>query len=192
MTMDIPHELVDQFARGNGVIFVGAGLSQGAGLPGWGELLAPLADSISLPLHLRADPLKIAQHYENTRGRQALVSHVIKQTDTSGKGPTDNHRCLLRLGVRTWVTTNYDDLIEQALREAGERFTQVVRDQDLPYISADTATLVKLHGDRDQPDTIVVTQQDYNTFFRRFPRINDRFTRLLLEKTRKQEITRRS
>ena len=31
--MDIPRELVKQFARGNGVIFVGAGLSQGAGLP---------------------------------------------------------------------------------------------------------------------------------------------------------------
>ncbi len=181
--MDIPHELVDQFARGNGVIFVGAGLSQGAALPGWSELLAPLADSIALPPHRRADPLKIAQYYENARGRQALVSHVIEQTDTSGKGPTDNHRRLLRLGIRTWVTTNYDDLIEQALREAGERFTQVVRDQDLPYISADTTTLVKLHGDRGQPDTIVITQQDYNTFFRRFPRIKDKLTGLLLEKT---------
>ncbi len=28
--MNIPLELVEQFARGNGAIFVGAGLSQGA------------------------------------------------------------------------------------------------------------------------------------------------------------------
>ena len=46
------------------------------------------------------------------------------------------------------------------MREAGERFTKVVRDQDLPYTSADTVTLVKLLGDRQQPDTIVITQQD--------------------------------
>jgi hypothetical protein len=29
--MDIPHELVGEFARGDGAIFVGAGLSQGVG-----------------------------------------------------------------------------------------------------------------------------------------------------------------
>lgn len=179
--MDVPRELVEQFARGNGVILVGAGLSHGAGLPGWSDLLAPLAASIGVPPD--TDPLKIAQYYEVKRGRQALVSHIIEQTDTTGKGLTDNHRRLLRLGVRTWVTTNYDDLIEQTLREAGERFTTVVRDQDLPYTSADTVTLVNLHGDRQQPDTIVITQQDYYTYFRRFPRVKDKLTGLLLEKT---------
>ena len=40
MSADIPRELVEQFARGNGVIFVGAGLSMGAGLPG-GVLCSP-------------------------------------------------------------------------------------------------------------------------------------------------------
>ena len=114
--------------------------------------------------------------YEVNRGRQALVSHIIEQMDTIGKGPTDNHRRLFRLGVRTWVTTNYDDLIEQTLHEAGERFTKVVRDQDLPYTSADTVTLVKLLGDRQQPDTIVITQQDYYTYFCRFSRVKDKLT----------------
>jgi hypothetical protein len=37
--MDIPIELVEQFARGNGVIFVGPNLSQAVGLPSWNELL---------------------------------------------------------------------------------------------------------------------------------------------------------
>jgi hypothetical protein len=40
--MDIPHELVQAIAEGSAVLFVGAGLSQGAGLPGWAALLAPL------------------------------------------------------------------------------------------------------------------------------------------------------
>jgi uncharacterized protein YjbI with pentapeptide repeats len=181
--MDIPYELVEQFVRGNGVIFVGSGLSQGAGLPGWGELLEPLASSLDLPQRLRTDLLKVAQYYDNKRGRQALVSHIIEQTDTTGTGPTENHRRLLRLRARTWVTTNYDDLIERAFHEAGERCAKVVRDEDLPYTSADAVTLVKLHGDRDQKGTIVITQQDYNTYFRRFPRIKEKLSGLLLEKT---------
>jgi hypothetical protein len=32
--MNVPKDLVDQIARGKGVVFVGAGLSQGAGLSG--------------------------------------------------------------------------------------------------------------------------------------------------------------
>ncbi len=181
--MDIPPELVEQLARGNGALFIGAGLSIGAGLPGWSKLLTPLANSIRLPPNLRTDLLKVAQHYQNKRGRQALISHVIEQTDTTGKELTDNHHRLVSLGVRTWVTTNYDDLLEQMLREAGERFTKVVRDQDLPYTSADRVTLVKLHGDREQPNTIIITQQDYHTYFHRFPRVKDKLTGLLLEKT---------
>ncbi|MBU1746439.1 MAG: SIR2 family protein [Chloroflexi bacterium] len=181
--MDIPRELVDQLARGNGVLFVGAELSQGARLPGWNDLLTPLADSIGLPAHLRADPLKIAQYYETARGRQALVSHVVEQTDTTGKGPTDNHRRLARLGIRTWMTTNYDDLLEQTLREARERYIVVVRDENLPYVSADAVTLLKLHGDRQQPGTIVITEQDYRTYFRSFPQVKVKLTGLLLEKT---------
>ena len=43
--------------------------------------------------------------------------------------------------------------------------------------------MLKLHGDRRQPDTIVVTEQDYRTYFRRFPRVKDKLTGLLLEKT---------
>src|SRR5947209_8631128 len=106
--MEIPHELVNAIVRGDAVLFIGAGLSIGAGLPGWNELLEPLADSISLPVSLRTEPLKVAQHYENMRGRQALLNHIRERTDTTGKQPTLNHLRLTRLGIHTWVTTNYD------------------------------------------------------------------------------------
>ena len=181
--MDIPTELIEQFAHGNGVIFVGAGLSQGAGLSGWNDLLSPLAGRIGLPPDWHTHPLRVAQYYENQFGRQALVQHVMEQIDTTGKGPTDNHHRLLRLGARTWVTTNYDDLIERTFQEASVRFTKVVRDQNLPYTSADALTLVKMHGDREQPDTIIITERDYQTYFHRFPRIRDKLAGLLLEKT---------
>ncbi len=181
--MDIPNELADQIARGNGVLFVGAGLSMGAGLPGWSQLLTPLADSINLPSHQRADLLKVAQYYELKRRRHALISHIQAQTDATGRKPTDNHCRLARLGIRTWVTTNYDDLLEQTLRESNEDFRKVVRDKDLPYTSADAVTLVKLHGDREQPDTIIITRQDYDTYSNRFPRVKDKLASLLMEKT---------
>src|SRR5262249_27318352 len=182
-SMNIPDELVAAIARGNAVLFVGAGLSVGAGLPGWGQLIAPLADRIGLPETMRGDPLKVAQYYQNQRGKQALISYIQEHLDTAGRPPTANHSRLARLGIRTWVTTNFDDLLEQTLREASERFTKIVRDNDLPYASADRLTLIKLHGDSAQPDTIVITQHDYSTYFRRFPRVKEKLSGLLVEKT---------
>jgi len=181
--MNTPDELIEAISRGDTVLFVGAGLSIGAGLPSWNQLVTPLADRIGLPEALRRDPLKVAQHYQGQRGSHALISYVQEQLDSSNRRPTENHRRLLRLGIRTWITTNFDDLLEQALREAGQRFTKVVRDRDLPYTSADRLTLIKLHGDIEQPDTIVITQQDYNTYFRRFPRVKEKLSSLLVDKT---------
>ena len=47
---EIPEGLVEELARGSVVLLVGAGLSMGAGLPGWSELVSPLADAIKLDL----------------------------------------------------------------------------------------------------------------------------------------------
>ena len=35
---DLPQDLVQAIAGGNAVLFIGAGLSCGAGLPGWADL----------------------------------------------------------------------------------------------------------------------------------------------------------
>lgn len=42
--MQIPPELVKKIANGRAVVFIGAGLSQGAGLPGWPQLLKQMID----------------------------------------------------------------------------------------------------------------------------------------------------
>lgn len=181
--MDIPGELVEAIKRGNVVLFVGAGLSMGAGLPGWKALIEPLADRIHLPPERRGDLLQSAQDYENACGRRALIGYVCEQTDTTRIRPTDNHRRLVQLGIQTWITTNYDDLLEQTLREAGQPYSKVVREQDLPYASAEQVTLLKMHGDREQRDTIILTRHDYDTYFQRYGRVKDKLNALLAEKT---------
>ena len=181
--MDIPSELIDALRRHEVVLFVGAGLSYAAGLPDWRGLMAPLADSIGLPEARRGDLLQVAQDYENKRTRGELLRYLVEATDTTRTVPTDNHRRLARLGCRTWVTTNFDDLIERTLQDAGTLKRVVVRDSDLPYTSRDAVTIVKLHGDTRQPDTLVITKGDYDTFFTRFPLIRSKLQNLLAEST---------
>jgi hypothetical protein len=180
MTVEIPNELVRELSQGNVVLFVGSGLSQGTGLPSWSQLMEQLATDIGCPAE--TDMFKIAQYYELKRGRNALIRQIIQATDTTGRQPTENHRLLAKLPIQTWVTTNYDDLLELTLREAGKRYQKIVQDQDLPYASAKLITLLKMHGSNDQPGSIVVTQEDYRLYFKKYPLVKMKLAALLLDK----------
>jgi formylglycine-generating enzyme required for sulfatase activity len=183
MPATIPQELVTAIARGDAVLFVGAGLSAGAGLPGWSALLAPLADEIELPAEKRGDLLRVAQYCQNELGRQRVIEAILNATDTTGKPVTENHRRLVRLGCATWITTNYDDLLERTLREAGISPRTVVEDNTLSFTTGETVTLLKPHGDRGQSESIIVTKADYDTLALQRPLMQSKLKTLLAEKT---------
>jgi hypothetical protein len=187
--MDIPRELVEQFSRGDGAVFVGAGLSIGAGLPGWPGLIRPLARAVGArwpadetdltTVHL----LSAAQHYENQRGRHALIQHLRDTLDTVGVQPTPVHRLLASLPARVIFTTNYDDLVERALQDAGRSLHVVVSEPELSFWSQERVQVVKLCGDLARPESIVVTQRDFSTYFATHPRLAERLRTTLESKT---------
>src|SRR3954463_4591795 len=105
----------------NAAIFAGAGLSIPTGLVDWRALLRDIAKDINLDVDRESDLIAVAQFHVNERGgrhriNQALVSEFAERAALS-----DNHRLLAALPIRTYWTTNYDTLIEQALRGAHKR-----------------------------------------------------------------------
>src|SRR5690606_2621055 len=152
-------------------LFVGAGISMGAGLPGWRELLievaarlddGELAEELAVVLaERRVDPLDAASllaarlGQDATAGDRALREAVAEVTRAVPRHALA-HGLLASLGVARAVTTNYDDLYERA--RDGARLPVAV----LPYArpDADAAWLLKLHGDVDHVEDIVLTRQD--------------------------------
>lgn len=181
MPVDIPFELIQQMERGDCVLFVGAGLSRDAGLPGWRQLLEPLRDQLGCSAD--ADPLTVAQVFEFRYDRRLLLEHIRDQTDSAGKELPRNLSKLAEMPFKTWVTTNYDNLIEKALNACGKRYNSVVRDMDLAFVRSDQTTLIKLHGDREQPDSIIITRSDYDTGLWRSPGLKDEISQLLRKNT---------
>lgn len=178
--MTVPHELVESFQRGDAILFVGAGLSIGAGLPGWLDLVRPLAESVDVTLPMSEDDLlpdhvlTVAQHYENRFGRRALVDHLRSALDTLNLHPTPVHRLAMSLPVRIVYTTNYDDLIERTLRDVGRHPNLIIDEEDLAFWREDRVQVIKLCGDRDRPESMLITQRDFNTYFTRRPRLVER------------------
>lgn len=153
-------------------LFIGAGISMGAGLPGWRDLLLEvaarldegvLADEMRTVLaEGRLDPLDVATLLAarlvggGAKGDRALRSAVAEITRTARRHALA-HGLLASLGVGRAITTNYDDLYESA--RAGARRPVAVLPYQRPAL--DDAWLLKLHGDVSHLDDIVLTRQDF-------------------------------
>lgn len=97
------------------VIFVGAGVSANSGVPLWGKLIESLKQDLPEALKEETDALKIAQLYKDSRGDKEYIEK-IKETLMYGKtSPNLIHYAILDLKPCHIITTNYDDLIEQAV-----------------------------------------------------------------------------
>jgi len=186
---NILSELSEQFWRGNGTLFVGAGLSTGAGLSSWISLLRPLGEAVNYEIpredsFVTTDHLLLAaQYYENKNGRNALIRKLRDKLDTTYLEPTPVHHLLLRLNIKAIFTTNYDDLIEQTMRQRNVAHNLIVNASDLSLWSEDKIQIVKLCGDLQQPKTIVITSGDFNTYFATRGRIIDRLRTTLENRT---------
>lgn len=150
------------------VLFVGAGLSKGAGLPDWVELIQPLADELELPFpapefvndrHL----LKVADWYEHRMGRHVLLQYLLNRLGSPTK-QTEVHKLLAAMPIPLIFTTNYDDLIEDALKQHGKGCVCVIDRSDLPYIEAHKTTVIKLCGDLNRRESVLITETDFLDF----------------------------
>eukprot|EP00211_Chloroparvula_japonica_P003789 CAMPEP_0119126692 /NCGR_PEP_ID=MMETSP1310-20130426/5516_1 /TAXON_ID=464262 /ORGANISM="Genus nov. species nov., Strain RCC2339" /LENGTH=776 /DNA_ID=CAMNT_0007116863 /DNA_START=162 /DNA_END=2492 /DNA_ORIENTATION=+ len=149
------------------VLFLGAGISVGAGLPMWGQLLKKLGKVGGMTDEELNDLMKVnfldqARIVESRLGgpdklQQQVANHLRVPCFSI------SHSLLACLPVKAIVTTNYDDLFEKAT-QLPTGFREQARSLSvLPY---ETRTrkdrwLLKMHGCVNHPSDIVLTRSDY-------------------------------
>ncbi|HJS19963.1 MAG TPA: SIR2 family protein [Anaerolineales bacterium] len=204
-----PYGLIqERLFEGRVIPFLGAGASLGGRssgtawakdlatyLPTAGELTSYLARKTEFPSDEPLDLAKVAQYYDVVGGRELLDQelHEIFNRDYS---PSTLHTFLAEVPVPLLVvTSNYDDLIEQAFNAKGRTYHVVIHTTDpamgyqlfwwppgesqprevIPNkldinFEADTV-IYKMHGavDRQEParDQYVITEDDYIDFLAR-------------------------
>lgn len=157
------HLLAARIARGEVVLFAGAGLSVAAGLPDWWTLVRSLAEQAPLKPDVMArlrelSPADAAQLVEQAMGRDLVRSSIKAQVQQKWYGL--GHGLLANLGVDEVLTTNYDVLYEQAYRAAGSPSGEL---RVLPRQTAMPGApwLLKMHGDVVDDDHVVLSRGDY-------------------------------
>ena len=112
---------------------------------------------------------RVALFYEIGRSRHRLVEAVSNAVQV-GKQPSPMLRALAELDFPLVITTNYDQLFENALAAAGKQPRVAVYTPNLEATTdyrdptSQSPIVFKIHGDISRPETIVVTDEDYIQF----------------------------
>jgi hypothetical protein len=159
-------DFVRDLSENNAAIFAGAGMSKSAGYVDWPELLRDIADELGLKVELEHDLISLAQfHVNQLKGSSKLARKILEEFSEQAQ-PSITHEILARLPIRTFWTTNYDTLIEDALKKA-------FKNPDVKH-SVDQlnntrpkrdAVVYKMHGDASHPSKAVLYKEQYERYF---------------------------
>eukprot|EP01122_Echinamoeba_exundans_P002064 TRINITY_DN1202_c0_g1_i21.p1 TRINITY_DN1202_c0_g1~~TRINITY_DN1202_c0_g1_i21.p1 ORF type:complete len:610 (-),score=26.85 TRINITY_DN1202_c0_g1_i21:942-2711(-) len=155
------HRLASLAREGKLVLFLGSGVSAGAGLPTWRQLLLQLAQVAQMPeeemaLIDKMSFLDSARVIEMRLGGWKNLSHAIA---TRVQVSTYSLLCGLLAGlpVHEIVTTNYNQMFELSSRGVGLNVSV------LPYYPIENCDrwILKMHGCVTHPEDIVLTREHY-------------------------------
>jgi len=168
-TADPTSSFIDDFSRAldarDAALFVGAGVSQGAGYPGWPGLLADFAKDLNLEIERETDLVSLAQfHVNQHRVRSRLDQRIVDEYGPD-KPLTDVHELMAQLPIDTVWTTNYDRMLERAFRSAGKRVDVKATGNSLARpVRGRDVTIYKMHGDVDLAAEAVLTKEDFELY----------------------------
>ena len=185
---DPPKELLDAIQEEKCVLFVGAGLSVAAGYPTWISLLDHLiarclagknidkahADELKGLIKQPDKLLMVAQDLSDRFTPPTFRDELAEVFSPDKASPTDAHIEITKTPFACIVTTNYDDLLEQAYAKvnAGKIPRHFSHEDVTDFADAlwkNRFFILKAHGDAQRKSSMVITERDYRTIIHRSP-----------------------
>lgn len=160
-------DYVKDISENNAAIFAGAGLSKSCGFVNWKELLTDIAEELELKIDQESDLISLAQYHVNkTKGAAKLTRKIVEEFSHQAE-PCDNHEILARLPIRTYWTTNYDNLIEESLKQAFKvaDIKHKISQLNITRPKRD-AVVYKMHGCVSDAANAILYKQQYETYHR--------------------------
>jgi len=168
------NDLVDAIRVGRIVPFFGAGLSKSYGYPMWGEALKKLAEKIDCTID---DHLEI---FDYLGAAQALYDHSSDEFHnfirtefrqrSIGSRELGVVSLLPQLVRGCVITTNFDSIIEDVLKEKGHSLDAYIHGAQEGHnffqkLIRNERCILKLHGDAGHDKTYIFTMQKYDEVY---------------------------
>lgn len=158
---------VKDLEEGVAAVFAGAGLSRTSGFVNWSELLREIAEELGLSVELEHDLISVAQYHVNKNNSSTGLARKILEEFSEQAEPSEAHKILARLPIRTYWTTNYDTLIEDSLKE-NYRVADIKRRTDdlISTRPKRDAVVYKMHGDVSSPGDAILYKAQYEQYYK--------------------------
>lgn len=184
---------------------MGAGVSKNSNVPTWWELIKKIADEVGYrkcdsrkkrteicPIAECEDQyaftqdefLRIPEYYwrEDDSANHVAYHTLIQDTLNNDNGPNPIDEEIFNLLPHHVITTNYDTLLEDSKNLNARLYSVVSRDSDL-LSKSNERYIIKMHGDINTPDTIVLKESDYIHYEQQHPLISTFIRSLLINHT---------
>lgn len=183
-----PRPLLDDLVEGRWLPVVGAGMSKNAALPPgkslplWSELGESIAADI--PDYSYFNALDALSAYEHEFGRPKLIEALSDELLVGEAQPGKVHAAFCSIPFDIVCTTNFDFLLEKQYGITPRPCTPLIDEAQLSVrVRSSSTSLLKLHGDLNHPNRLVVTEEDYDGFLNRYPLVATFLSNYLITRT---------
>jgi len=183
----IPKPLLDTIREKQCIPILGAGFSlnaklDGGTMPTWVELTKKLAKELQID---EQDPLQVSQKFQDKSDRPTLIRTIEKLLYKDTVKPHHVHRHFVKIPYFDIIcTTNYDNLLEDACKQEGRVARVIVEKQQISmYGGSQDLKILKIHGDLDHTQELIITQNDYSTYSEKKKEFEIFLLSLLMTKT---------
>ena len=161
--------LLKQFEHGNVLLFIGEEIVNDInGEIFWDKLKGLLSESSDETTFNQFHLPKLAQAYEYHYSKNKLIRVLQSQFDTLTDEPQKIHHLIANIsGCKVLVTTCIDGKLERALNEANRPFDKITPDSNILLEDEKMLQIYQLCGNFESPETLIITETDYDAFFKR-------------------------
>ncbi|MDT4012500.1 MULTISPECIES: SIR2 family protein [Staphylococcus] len=150
---------------GDAAIFAGAGTSISSGFLDWKSLVEEFAKEINLDVNKEHDLTKVMQYYYNANNQKRTPINLAIADNFSSTNLNKTVKAMAKLPISVYWTTNYDTLIEEALKKYNRLADVKSQTSQLSYKKNNSdATVYKMHGDINDPNNVVFIKDDYDSY----------------------------
>lgn len=184
----LPKPLLSDFLKNRVIPVVGAGFSKNADIPAgltmpdWRELGKAVASYIP-EYEYDNNPIDTLSYYEELYSRPKLVELIMAELHHGLIQPGNTYKAFCEIFRGTICTTNFDTLLEDAMVQSRFPVSVIATEDRLSVGGSSECKIIKLHGDYNHPERMVITEKDYDLFTERNPVLSTYVANLFISNT---------
>ena len=157
-------KILEASRKGTLSFFVGAGVSALSNAPTWKQLIDAICVELGRDVkesYSSDEYLQLPQiyYYSIKEDSETYYNFIKSHVCTDDLKPNKIHHEMMNLSPISFITTNYDTLLEDTAIQRCQSFKAITTDSDIPSINGDRYIL-KMHGDFKH-NNIVLKEEDY-------------------------------